>query len=108
MQKHGIDFDEIFSPVVRMTTIRVLAIVVVMGLELEQLDVKIAFLHGELEDEMCMTQPEGFVVKSKENLVCRLNKSLNRLKQKPRCWYRRFDSFIRCLKFRRCEVDHCA
>ena len=65
-------------------------------------------MHGELEEEIYMTQPEGFVAKGKENLVCKLNKSLYGLKQAPRCWYRRFDSFIRGLGFRRCEADHCA
>jgi len=78
-QKEGIDFSEIFSPVARLTTIRVvLALCAAFDLHLEQLDVKTAFLHGELEEEIYMLQPEGF--KEKENLVCRLNKSLYGLK----------------------------
>ncbi|KAK0592765.1 hypothetical protein LWI29_024958 [Acer saccharum] len=73
-QKEGIDFNEIFSPVVRLTTVRVvLAMSAVFDLHLEQLDVKTAFLHGELEEEIYMLQPEGFVKEGKENLVCRLN-----------------------------------
>ncbi|KAK9127709.1 hypothetical protein Syun_016506 [Stephania yunnanensis] len=108
-QKPGIDFDEVFSPVVRITTIRVvLAIAVVLDLELEQLDVKTAFLHGDLDEEIFMTQTEGFIEEKKKNLVCRLNKSLYGLKQAPRCWYKRFDSFIVSLGFHRCEADHCA
>ena len=80
-QKKGIDFDEIFFPVVKMTSIRtVVSLVVVDDLHLEQLDVKITFLHGDLEEEIYMQQPEGYEVKGKENLVCKLRKSLYGLK----------------------------
>ena len=107
-QKEGIDFNEIFSPVVRLTTIRVvLAMCAAFDLHLEQLDVKTAFLHGELEEEIYMLQPEGFKEKGKENLVCRLTKSLYGLKQAPRCWYKRFDSFIISLRYNRLNSDHC-
>ncbi|KAH9659037.1 Integrase catalytic domain-containing protein [Citrus sinensis] len=74
----------------------------------EQLDIKTAFLHGELEEEIYMLQPEGFAETGKENLVCRLNKSLYGLKQAPRCWYKRFDSFIMSLGYNRLSSDHCA
>ena len=84
-QKKGIDFEEIFSPVVKMSSIIVaLGLAASMNLEIEQLDVKTAFLHGDLEEEIYMDQPEGFEVKGKENLVCRLKKSLYELKQAPR------------------------
>jgi hypothetical protein len=76
-------------------------------LYLEQLDVKTAFLHGELEEEIYMLQPEGFEEKGKENLVCKLNKSLYGLKQAPRCWYKRFDSFIMSLGYNRHSSDPC-
>ena len=75
-------------------------------LHLEQLDVKTAFLHGKLEEEIYMLQPEGFVETCKENLVCKLNKSLYSLKQAPRCWYKRFDSFIISLGYNRLSSDH--
>ncbi|GKE79738.1 retrovirus-related pol polyprotein from transposon TNT 1-94 [Tanacetum coccineum] len=108
-QKEGIDFNEIFSPVVRMTTIRVVLVMcATYDLHLEQLDVKTAFLHGNLEEEIYMLQPEGFKQKGKEKLVCRLNKSLYGLKQAPRCWYKRFDSFIRSLEYNRLHADLCA
>ena len=94
-QKKGIDFDEIFSPVVKMTSIRtILSLVVVEDLHLEQLDVKTTFLHGDLEEEIYMQQPQGYEVKGKENLVCRLKKSLYDLKQAPRQWYLKFDRFM--------------
>ena len=62
-QKEGIDYIEIFSPVVKMSTIRlVLGMVAVENIHLEQLDVKTAFFHGDLEEDLYMIQPEGFIV----------------------------------------------
>uniref|UniRef100_A0A2N9G8B6 CCHC-type domain-containing protein n=1 Tax=Fagus sylvatica TaxID=28930 RepID=A0A2N9G8B6_FAGSY len=82
-QRHRIDYDDVFSLVVRHTFIRaVLAFVVHQDLESEQLDVKMAFLHGNLEEEIFMIQPEGFKQPGTENLVCRLMKSLYGLKLK--------------------------
>ena len=107
-QKEGIDFNEIFSPVVRLTTVRVvLAMCATFDLYLEQLDVKTAFLHGKLEEEIYMQQLGGFEERGKQKLVCRLNKSLYGLKQAPRCWYKRFDSFIINLGYNRLSSDHC-
>jgi len=84
-QKKGIDYSEIFSPVMKLTTIRVvLGIVAAENLHLEQLDVKTAFLHGELEEDTYMQQPEGFAIQGKENQVCKLKKSLYSLKQASR------------------------
>ena len=71
--KKGIDFEEIFSPVVKMSSIRVaLGLAARLNLEVEQLDVKTAFFHGDLEEEIYMQQPEGIEIKGKENLVCKL------------------------------------
>lgn len=107
-QKKGIDFDEIFSPVVKMSSIRVvLGLAATMNLELEQLDVKTAFLHGDLDEEIYMEQPEGFKVRGKEDMVCRLKKSLYGLKQAPRQWYKKFDSFMVHQRFKRTEADPC-
>ena len=92
LQKKGVDFSEIFSPVVKMTSIRVfLGLAASLNLELEQLDVRTAFLHGDLDEEIYMEQPEGFEVSGKKNLVCKLKKSLYGLKQAPRQWYKKFD-----------------
>jgi hypothetical protein len=63
-------------------------------LEIEQMDVKIEFIHGDIEEEIYMKQPEGFTMKGKEEMVRRLKKSLYDLKQSPRMWYHRFDSYI--------------
>ncbi|KAJ9551831.1 hypothetical protein OSB04_015876 [Centaurea solstitialis] len=107
-QKKGIDYNEIFSPVVKMTTIRlVLSIVAAEGLHLEQLDVKTAFLHGDLDEDIYMAQPEGFQVVGKEDWVCKLKRSLYGLKQAPRQWYLKFDNFMERTGYRRCEMDHC-
>jgi hypothetical protein len=76
-QVEGIDFGEIFSPVAKLTSIRfILSITATFDIEVEQMDVKTTFLHGDLEEEIYMKQPEGFVVKGKKELVCKLKKSL--------------------------------
>ena len=107
-QKEGIDYTKIFSPVVKMSTIRlVLGMVAAKNLHLEQLNVKTTFLHGDLEEDLYMIQLEEFIVQGQENLVCKLRKSLYGLKQAPRQWYKKFDSFMHRIGFKRCEVDHC-
>jgi len=107
-QKERVDFNEIFSPMVRHTSIRVLLVIVAnQDLELEQLDVKTAFLHGRLEENILMKQPEGFEVQGKERYVCQLQRSLYGLKQSPRQWYMRFDSFITSQGFKRSLYDCC-
>ena len=90
------DYDETFSPVVRFESIRtVVALAVQRGLKLHQMDVISAFLNGELEDEVYMKQPEGFAVRGKERLVCKLNKSLYGLKQSSRCWNSILDEHLK-------------
>ena len=86
-QQYGLDYDETFSPVVRTESVHTLiALATQKNLLLNQMDVTTAFLNGILEEEVYMKQPEGFVVKGKEKMVCRLNKSIYGLKQSPRCW----------------------
>ena len=74
---------------------------------LEKLDVKTTFLHGDLDEEIYMTQPQGFEVKGKENLVCKLKRSLYGLKQAPRQWCLKFDSFMHEHGYTRCHSNHC-
>ena len=82
VKKRGIDFEEIFSPVVKMGSIRViLGLAASLDLEVEQMDVKTVFLHGDLDKKIYMEQPESFQVKSKEDYVRKLQKSLYGLKQ---------------------------
>ena len=106
-QRKGVDFDEIFSPVVKMFSIRtVLSIAASMNLEVQQIDVKTAFLHGDLEEEIYMEQPEGFIYKGNDQLVCKLKKSLYVLKQPSRQWYIKFDSFMTNHRYSRTTSDH--
>jgi len=84
-QRKGVDFNEIFSPVVKMSSIKtVLSLASTLDLEVDQIDVKTAFLYGDLEEEIYMKQLDGFHVEGKEDYVCRLRKSLYGLKQAPR------------------------
>jgi hypothetical protein len=107
-QVEGIDFGDIFSPVAKLTSIRfLLSLVATFDLEVEKMDVKTMFLHGDLEEEIYMKQPEGFTVKGKKELVCKLRKSLYGLKKSPRMWYQKFDAYILGLGFVRSKVDHC-
>ncbi|GJS68838.1 retrovirus-related pol polyprotein from transposon TNT 1-94 [Tanacetum coccineum] len=78
-----------------------------LDLKLVQMDVKAAFLHGNLEEEIYMVQPEGFKVARKVNEVCKLYKWLYGLKQSPRQWNKRFDKFMMESKYTRSKYDHC-
>jgi hypothetical protein len=83
-----------------------LAIRAAMDLEIHQMDVKTAFLNGELEEDIYMDQPQGFVQDGKEHLVCKLKKSLYMLKQSPRAWYQRIDMFFTHEGFSRSQGHH--
>nr|GEW31653.1 retrovirus-related Pol polyprotein from transposon TNT 1-94 [Tanacetum cinerariifolium] len=86
----------------------VLSIVATENLHLEKLDVKTAFLHGDIDEDIYMTEPEGFQsVGKEENLMYKLKKSLYGLKQAPRQWYSQFDGFMQWAGYKRCAMDHC-
>jgi hypothetical protein len=89
-QRQGIDYSEVFSPVARWDTIRMLlSLAALRGWEVFQLDVKSAFLHGELKEVVYIEQPEGYIRKGEEQKVYQLKNALYGLKQAPRgllCW----------------------
>ncbi|GAA0161560.1 hypothetical protein LIER_17843 [Lithospermum erythrorhizon] len=85
-----IDYGKIFSPIIKMISIRlVLGLAVSLNMKIEQLDIKTAFLHDNLEENIFMKQPEGFKEKGKEDITCKLQKSLYGLNQAPRQWTNR-------------------
>ena len=107
-QREGVNYNEIFSLVVKHVSIKLmLSIMVSLELKLEQMDVKTAFLHGSLEERILMEQPEGFIKPGTENKVCLLRKSLYGLKQSPGRWNHRFNSFMKDQLFERCSKDLC-
>ena len=107
-QKYGVDYDETFAPVVRYSSIRtLLSLAIQNDMMIHQMDVPTAILNGTLEEEIYMHQPTGYVEPGKENLVCRLNKSLYGLKQSPRCWNKAFKEHMKSIKFIQSTADPC-
>jgi hypothetical protein len=99
-QQAGINYDEMFSPVVKPTTVRIiLTLAAQFNWPLRQLDISNAFLHGFLKEDVHMVQPPGFVDASKPAHVCKLHKSLYGLKQAPRSWFERFTTQLESLGF---------
>ena len=106
-QIEGIDFSETFAPVAKFTSIRILlAVGATQDMEIHQMDVKTAFLNGDLDEEIYMEQPEGYKPPGKEHLVCKLQKSLYGLKQAPRAWYQKIDKYLASQGFDRLDSDH--
>jgi hypothetical protein len=103
----GIGFGEIFSLVARITSIRFILSLVVFDFEVQHMDVKKTLLHGDLEEEIYMKRLEGFFVKGKKELVCKLKKSRYGLKQSRRMWYKKIDTYMLVLGFTRSKLDHC-
>ena len=107
-QRYGTDYDETFCPVVRLESLRtIIALAVQHGLKLHQVDVGTAFLNGKLEEDVYMRQPEGFVTKGQEHLVCKLKKSIYGLKQSPRCWNTTLDDQLKDMGFIQSTSDPC-
>ena len=94
-QEEGIDYDETFAPAARMEAIRILIdFAAFMGFKLYQMDVKNAFMNGDLKEEVFVKQPLGFEDAELPDHVFRLNKALYGLKQPPRAWYERLSKFL--------------
>ena len=107
-QKPHLDYTETFAPVVKFASLRtIIAVAAMEDLELDSMDISSAFLNGDLDEEIYMSQPEGFAVPGKEHLVCRLKKSLYGLKQSPRQWYQKLNETFMQLGFRRIQSDNC-
>ena len=107
-QLEGIDYEETFSLVVKFASIRlILALVAHFDLELHQMDVKKAFLNGELNEEIYMEQHVGFVIQSQGHKVCKLNRTIYGLKQSSRQWYLKFHNEITLCDFTMIDEDHC-
>src|SRR5580765_4598794 len=105
-QVYGIDFQEIFSSVVKYDSIRViLAIAAARKLKLRQFDIKTAFLYGDLEEDIYMNQPKGY--EDGTTLVCKLQRSLYGLKQVPRCWNKKFKNMLLSFDLKETKADPC-
>jgi hypothetical protein len=103
-QTYGLDYFETYAPVARFASIRLLlALAAKFGLKIQQMDVDTAFLYGDLDEEVFMEQPEGYI--EDPELVCRLRKSLYGLKQAPRVWYQVIDEFFDSIGLVRSEAD---
>ena len=103
-QEEGLDYGEIFSPVARMEGVRtLLAYATYEGFKVYQIDVKSTFLNGILEDEVYIEKPKFFVDENKRDKVCKLHKSLYRLKQAPRAWYEILHKYLVKMGFKRID-----
>jgi hypothetical protein len=106
VQEQGIDYEEVFAPVAILDTVKlILALAANRGWKVHHLDVKTAFLNGELEEDVYVAQPEGFAVKGKEQCVLKLSKALYGLKQAPRAWNIKLDKSLRKLGFEKCPSE---
>jgi hypothetical protein len=106
-QKYGIDYEEVFAPVARLDTVRLLiSLAAHHSWKIYQLDVKSAFLNGVLEEEVYVEQPEGFISQGEEDKVYRLKKALYGLKQAPRAWNARIDDYLQQNGFIKCPYEH--
>lgn len=106
VQRHGVDFEEVFSPVARIETVRVIiAFATSNGWKIHHLDVKITFLHGDLSEEAYVSQPEGFKIKGSENKVYKLHKALYGLRQARRAWTIKLKAILKELNFSKCYKE---
>lgn len=106
-QKAGIDYDEVFAPVARMETVRlIIAMAAQQRWKLYLMDVKSAFLNGVLEEEVYVNQPQGYIIEGQEDKVLKLKKALYGLKQAPRVWYNCIDEYFQKNGFTKSPYEH--
>ncbi|KAE8707741.1 hypothetical protein F3Y22_tig00110377pilonHSYRG00343 [Hibiscus syriacus] len=106
-QKAGIDYDEVFAPIARLETIRlIISLAAQNKWKIQQMDVKSFFLNGVLEEEVYIQQPSGNEVKGNEDKVLKLKKALYGLKQAPRAWNSRIDKYFQENGFNKCPYEH--
>ena len=105
-QTYGVDYDETYAPVFKFTSLRtILTIGATLDMEIHQMDVKTAFLNGEIDTDIYINQPPGY---EKDTIsVCKLNKGIYGLKQSPRLWNKRINTFLINVGFERCLTDPC-
>ena len=108
-QREGVEFEEVFSPVARMETIRLLiALAAQRSWEIHHMDVKSAFLNGDLMEEVYVQQPPGFVVENGSGKVLKLRKALYGLRRAPRAWNARLDKELLKLGFVKKSFGTCS
>jgi len=106
-QTYGIDYQVTFSPVAKLNTVRVfLSLVANLDWPLHQFDVKNAFLHGDLEEEIYMDVPPGYTANSESEVVCKLQRALYGLKQSPKAWFGRFSLAMKKYGYTQSNSDH--
>jgi len=106
-QQYGVDYTEVFAPVARMDTVRmIVALAAQRNWTIYQLDVKSAFLHGKLSEDVFVEQPKGYKKKGSEGKVYQLHKALYGLKQAPRAWFSRIASYFKDEGFETCPNEH--
>ncbi|GJR38073.1 zinc finger, CCHC-type containing protein [Tanacetum coccineum] len=107
-QKSGIDYFDTYALVARISTIRLfIALASIHNLIIHQMDVKIAFLNGELDEEVYMNQPQGFIMLGNENKMCKVIKSLYGLKQAPKQWHQKFNEVVLSSGYLLNQADKC-
>jgi hypothetical protein len=107
VQQEGIDFDEVFAPVARMESVHLLLTLAAQeGWQVHHMDMKSAFLNGDLKEEMYVHQSAGFIVVSQEGKVLRLRKVLYGLRQPPQAWNSKLDDTLKKMDFVQSEHEH--
>jgi hypothetical protein len=106
VQHEGIDFDEVFASVAHLESLRLLALAAQEGRQVHHMDVKSAFLNGDLKEEVYVRQPAGFIVAGQEGKILRLRKALYGLRQAPWAWNSKLDNTLKKMNFIQSEHEH--